>query len=407
MTSAGFVIVGASLAGAIAAQTLRAEGFTGRITLIGDEPHRPYERPPLSKGYLLGKTAREKVFVHPAGWYAEHDVDLRLGTAATRIDRDAHSVTLADKTQLGYDALLLATGSTPRVLRLPGGDLHGVRYLRRLEDSEQIKSAFNQRPKVVIIGAGWIGLETAAAARASGLEVTVLEQGELPLLRVLGRDVAQIFAEVHRDAKVDLRCGVQVSRIMGTGGHVTGVELVDGVRLDADLVLVGVGITPNVDLAEGSRLEIDNGILVDDHLQTPDPAIYAAGDVANAYHPLLRRHLRVEHWANARRQGAIAARAMLGQEAVYDRLPYFFSDQYDLGMEYTGYVEQERFDQIVFRGDVPDREFIAFWMSHGRVLAGMNVNIWDVADPIEKLILSRRQFDPGQLADPDIPLEKL
>jgi 3-phenylpropionate/trans-cinnamate dioxygenase ferredoxin reductase component len=407
MTSAGLVIVGASLAGAIAAQTLREEGFTGRITLIGDEPHRPYERPPLSKGYLLGKTAREKVFVHPAGWYAEHDVDLRLGTAATRIYRDTHSVTLADKTQLGYDALLLATGSTPRELRLPGADLHGVRYLRRLEDSEQIKTAFTQRPKVVIIGAGWIGLETAAAARASGLDVTVLEQGELPLLRVLGRDVAQIFAELHRDAKVDLRCGVQVSRIMGTEGHVTGVELVDGVRLDADLVLVGVGITPNVDLAEGARLEIDNGILVDEHLQTPDPAIYAAGDVANAYHPLLRRHLRVEHWANARRQGAIAARAMLGQDAVYDRLPYFFSDQYDLGMEYTGYVAREGFDQIVFRGDVPGREFIAFWLSHGRVLAGMNVNIWDVADPIEKLILSRRQFDPGQLADPDIPLEKL
>jgi 3-phenylpropionate/trans-cinnamate dioxygenase ferredoxin reductase subunit len=407
MTSAGFVIVGASLAGAIAAETLRAEGFTGQITLIGDEPHRPYERPPLSKGYLLGNTAREKVFVHPAGWYAENDVDLRLGTAATRIDRDAHSVTLADKTQLGYDALLLATGSTPRELHLPGADLHGVRYLRRLEDSEQIKTAFTQRPKVVIIGAGWIGLETAAAARAYGLDVTVLEQGELPLLRLLGRDVAQNFADLHRDAKVDLRCGVQVSCIIGTGGHVTGVELVDGVRLDADLVLVGVGITPNVDLAEDARLEIDNGILVDEHLQTPDPAIYAAGDVANAYHPLLRRHLRVEHWANARRQGAIAARAMLGQDAVYDRLPYFFSDQYDLGMEYTGYVEQERFDQIVFRGDVPDREFIAFWMSHGRVLAGMNVNIWDVADPIEKLILSRRQFHPGQLADPDIPLEKL
>jgi 3-phenylpropionate/trans-cinnamate dioxygenase ferredoxin reductase subunit len=406
-TSPSFVIVGASLAGATAAQTLREEGFTGRITLIGDEAHRPYERPPLSKGFLLGDSEREKVFVHPAGWYADQDVDLRLGAAVTRIYRDAHYVTLADRSQVAYDALLLTTGSTARVLRLPGADLDGVRYLRRLEDSEQIKTAFAQGPRVVVIGGGWIGLETAAAARAAGLDVTVLEQAELPLLRVLGYDVAQVFADLHRDHKVDLRCGVQVAAITGTDGRVTGVRLGDGTHLAADLVLVGVGITPNSYLAEDSGLEMDNGILVDEHLQTSDPAVYAAGDVANAWHPGLGRQLRVEHWANARRQAGVAAKSMLGQDAVYDRLPYFFTDQYDLGMEYTGYVDPDGFDQIVFRGDVAGREFVAFWLADGRVLAGMNVNVWDVTAGIEELIVAGRQVDAGRLADPAVPLGSL
>jgi 3-phenylpropionate/trans-cinnamate dioxygenase ferredoxin reductase subunit len=406
-SSPSFVIVGASLAGATTAQTLREEGFTGRITLIGEEAHRPYERPPLSKSFLLGESEREKVFVHPRGWYADHDVDLRLGTAVTRIYRDAHKVTLADRSQVGYDALLLATGSTPRVLRLPGADLDGVRYLRRLEDSEAIKAAFALGPRVVIIGGGWVGLETAAAARAAGLDVTVLEQAELPLLRVLGYDVAQVFADLHRDHKVDLRCGVQVAAVTGTGGRVTGVTLGDGTHLDADLVLVGVGITPNAYLADDSGLEMDNGILVNEHLQTSDPAVFAAGDVANAWHPALGRLLRVEHWANARRQAAIAAKSMLGQDAVYDRLPYFFSDQYDLAMEYTGYVDPDGFDQIVFRGDVAGREFVAFWLADGRVLAGMNVNLWGVTADIEALIGSGRRVDVSRLADPAVPLDSL
>lgn len=406
-TSPSFLIVGASLAGATAAQTLREEGFDGRITLVGAEQHRPYERPPLSKGFLLGDSEREKVFVHPQKWYADNDVDLRLGAEVTRIYRGAKSVTLVDGTQVGYDALLLATGSTPRLLRLPGADLEGVRYLRSLEDSEAIKSAFASGPRVVIIGAGWIGLETAAAARAAGLTVTVLEQAELPLLRVLGRDVARVFAELHLDHKVDLRCGVKVAAVTGAEGRVTGVRLGDGTLLDADLVLVGVGITPNVALAHDAGLGIDNGILVDEHLRTTDPAIYAAGDVANAYHPWLGRPLRVEHWANARRQGAVAAKTMLGQDVVYDRLPYFFSDQYDFGMEYTGYVDPDGYDQVVFRGDVPGREFIAFWLADGRVLAGMNVNVWDVTATIEELITTRRQVDVARLADPASSLNEL
>ena len=406
-TAPSFVIVGASLAGGTAAQTLREEGFTGRITLIGDESHRPYERPPLSKGYLLGDTDREKVFVHQENWYADNDIDLRLGTAATRVHCDARRVTLADKSLVTYDALLLTTGSTPRTLRLPGADLDGVRYLRGLEDSELLKTDFARGPRVVIIGAGWIGLETASAARAAGLDVTVLEQAELPLLRVLGHDVAQVFADLHLDHEVDLRCGVQVAAVTGADGRVTGVKLGDGTCLDADLVLVGVGITPNAYLAEDAGLEMDNGILVNEQLQTSDPAIYAAGDVANAYHPWLGRHLRVEHWANARRQGATAAKAMLGQDVAYDRLPYFFSDQYDIGMEYTGYVEPDGYDEIVFRGDVAGREFLAFWLADGRVLAGMNVNVWDVTGPIEELITSRRKVAPSRLADLAVPLESL
>jgi len=406
-TTPSFVIVGASLAGATAAQTLRDEGFTGRITLLGDELQRPYERPPLSKGLLLGETDREKVFVHQEKWYAENDVDLRLGTAVTRIYRDARNLTLADKSLVPYDALLLTTGATPRSLRLPGADLDGVLYLRRLEDSEKLRAAFATGPRVVIIGAGWIGLETASAARAAGLEVTVLEQAKLPLLRVLGYDVAQFFADLHLDHEVDLRCGVEVEAVTGADGRVTGVRLGDGTRLGADLVLVGVGISPNDYLAADAGLEMDNGILVNERLQTSDPAIYAAGDVANAYHPWLARHLRVEHWANARRQGAAAARAMLGHDVSFDRLPYFFSDQYDVGMEYTGYVEPDGYDEIVFRGDVAAREFVAFWLADGRVLAGMNVNVWDVTKPIEELITSRRKVDPGRLADVAVPLGSL
>jgi 3-phenylpropionate/trans-cinnamate dioxygenase ferredoxin reductase subunit len=282
-----------------------------------------------------------------------------------------------------------------------------VLYLRRLEDSERIKTEFARGPRVVIIGAGWIGLETAAAARAAGLDVTVLEQADLPLLRVLGYDVAQVFADLHLDHKVDLRCGVEVAAVTGAEGRVTGVKLADGSLLDADLVLVAVGITPNAYLAEDAGLEVDNGILVSERLQTSDPAIYAAGDVANAYHPFLRRTVRVEHWANARRQGATAAKAMLGQTAVHDRLPYFFSDQYDLGMEYTGFVDPIGYDEIVFRGDVARREFVAFWLADGRVLAGMNVNVWDVTGTIETLITSRRQVDPCRLADASVPLDDL
>jgi 3-phenylpropionate/trans-cinnamate dioxygenase ferredoxin reductase component len=401
------VIVGASLAGAKAAETLRAEGFDGPVVLIGEESDRPYERPPLSKDYLLGKAERETLYVHPQEWYAEHDVDLRLGVAVTAIDRAAHEVSLADGSKAGYAKLLLATGSSPRRLSLPGADLDGVLYLRSAGDSDRIRAAFQVASRVAVIGAGWIGLETAAAARAAGAEVTVLEMADLPLLRVLGRQVAQVFADLHKDNGVDLRCGVQTLEITGRDGKAAGVRLADGSHIEADVVIVGVGITPNSQLASAAGLEVDNGIWADAQLRSSDPDIFAAGDVVNAFHPLLGKHVRVEHWANALNQPQTAAKAMLGQDVAYDMVPYFFTDQYDLGMEYAGYVEPDGYDEVVFRGDAGRREFIAFWLGGGRVLAGMNVNVWDVNEAIQALVRSGQQVDSGALSDPATPLESL
>ncbi|MFJ8074154.1 NAD(P)/FAD-dependent oxidoreductase [Streptomyces sp. NPDC096176] len=408
MTASGsFVIVGAGLAGAKAAQTLREEGFDGDVVLLGEENEHPYERPPLSKGYLMGKDGRDVVYVHPREWYGEHDVDLRLGTTVTAIDPAGHEVALADGSRIGYTKLMLTTGSSPRRLPVPGDDLDGVLYLRRLADSDRIKETFASASRVAVIGAGWIGLETAAAARAAGLEVTVVEMAELPLLRVLGREVSQIFADLHTDHGVDLRFGVQVAEITGVDGRASGVLLSDGSRIDADAVVVGVGITPNTQLADAAGLDVDNGIRVDAQLRTSHPDIFAAGDVANALHPLLGKHIRVEHWANALNQPQAAAKAMLGQDVTYDRAPYFFTDQYDLGMEYTGYVEPGGYDQVVFRGRTDTREFIAFWLAEGRVLAGMNVNVWDVTDAVRALVTSERPVDPTRLADSDVPLGDL
>ncbi|MEU1616663.1 FAD-dependent oxidoreductase [Streptomyces sp. NPDC005722] len=402
-----FVIVGGGLAAGKAVEALRENGYDGRLVLIGDEPDRPYIRPPLSKGYLLGKETRDSIFVHPADWYAEHDVDLRLGTTVTGLDAGAKEVRLDDGQRLPYTKLLLATGSTPRRLPVPGADLDGVLYLRRVGDSERLKDAFTAGARIVVIGGGWIGLETAAAARQAGAEVTVLEAEELPLLRVLGREAAEVFAGLHTDNGVVLRNGVRVEEITGSDGRADGVRLADGTHLPADAVVVGVGITPNVQLAEAAGLEVRNGVVTDAHLRTSAPDVFAAGDVANAHHPFLDRHIRVEHWANALNQPATAAQGMLGKDAVYDRLPYFYTDQYDLGMEYTGYVEPGGYDRVVFRGDKAAREFVAFWMSGNRVLAGMNVNVWDVVEPVRELITSRAAVDDARLADPKVPLDQV
>jgi 3-phenylpropionate/trans-cinnamate dioxygenase ferredoxin reductase subunit len=404
---ATFVIVGAGLAGAKAAEALRDQGFDGRIVLLGDEPHRPYERPPLSKDYLTGKSEREQVFVHPAAWYGEHLVDLRAGRAVSAIDRAARQVTLADGSHIGYDKLLLATGASPRTLPVPGADADGVHQLRRIEDSEQIKDTLATASRVAVIGGGWIGLEVAAAARQAGVEVVLLEAAELPLLGVLGPQVAQVFADLHRDHGVDLRCSTKITAIITDRGKATGVLLADGTSISVDAVIVGVGINPNTQLAADAGLTVDNGIVVDATLATSDPGICAAGDVANAAHPVLGMHIRVEHWANALNQPATAAATMLGRRAAYDRLPYFFSDQYDLGMEYTGYVGHGGYDRVIFRGDVAARQFTAFWCRDNHVLAGMNVNTWNIAEQIKVLIHSRRAIDPRRLADLDQPLDQL
>ncbi|MET7860335.1 FAD-dependent oxidoreductase [Streptomyces sp. NPDC005318] len=402
-----FVIVGGGLAAGRAAEALREHGHRGPILLIGDEQDRPYVRPPLSKGYLLGKEERDSIYVHPEDWYREHEVDLLLGTSVTAVDARARQVELDGGRRVPYAKLLLATGSSPRRLSVPGAEFDNVLYLRRVGDSQRLKTAFTEGARIVVIGGGWIGLETAAAARTAGAEVTVLEHSELPLLKVLGREAAEVFAGLHQDHGVRLHPRAEVERITGSDGHADGVLLADGAHLPADAVVVGVGITPNVHLAQEAGLEVRNGIVTDEHLRTSGADIYAAGDVANAYHPRLGRHLRVEHWANALHQPRTAALGMLGEDAVFDRLPYFYTDQYDLGMEYTGYTEPGGYDRVVFRGQVAERRFIAFWMSGNRVLAGMSVNVWDVIDSIRALIESGSDVDDTLLADPAVALDSL
>jgi 3-phenylpropionate/trans-cinnamate dioxygenase ferredoxin reductase subunit len=398
-----FVIVGASLAGAKTATALRDEGFDGRIVLIGDEAEKPYERPPLSKDYLQGKSKKDEIYVHPDDWYPSHDVELILETRVTDADASGHEIALSDGQRLRYTKLVLATGSSPRRVSVPGADLDGVLYLRRVEDSERIRETLGSASRIAVIGGGWIGLEVTAAARLAGVEVTLIEQAKLPLLRVLGPEVAEIFADLHRGHGVDLRFDEHLEEITGDGGRVRGVRLSGG-EVDAEAVVVGVGIAPNTALAEAAGLGVDDGVVVDEYLRSSDPDMYAVGDVASAFHPLFGRHIRVEHWANAVNQPKYAAKTMVGRDAAYDRVPYFFTDQYDLGMEYSGYVEPGGYDQVLFRGERNGDEFIAFWLKDGRVLAGMNVNVWDVTDPIQALIRSRQPVDLEKLTDVDVPL---
>jgi 3-phenylpropionate/trans-cinnamate dioxygenase ferredoxin reductase subunit len=398
------VIVGASLAGAKAAQALREEGFTGRLVLVGAETERPYERPPLTKEYLLGKEALEKTYVHEEDWYAGNNVELLLGVAAVGVDRSAHEVRLADGRLLTYDKLLLTTGASPRRLSVPGGELSGVHYIRTMADSTTLREAIRPGDKaVVVVGAGWIGLEVAAAARVYGNEVTIVEPEATPLHRHLGPELGGTFADLHRAHGVELVLGEGVSELRGSG-RVSAVVTSGGRELPADIVVVGIGVVPNTGLAEAAGLEVSNGIVVDESLRTSDPDIYAAGDVANFQHPLLGRRIRVEHWANALNGGPAAARAMLGQDVSYDRVPYFFSDQYELGMETSGVPEPGEYDEVVYRGDPKTMEYIAFWLSGGRVVAGMNVNVWDVTDDIQTLIRSGRPVDKKLLADSKVPL---
>lgn len=402
-----YVIVGGGLAGAKAAETLREEGFDERVVLLCAEHELPYERPPLSKGYLLGDDPRESAYVHDADWYRDNDIDLRLSTRVRRIDRFASEVVLGDAERVHYDRLLLATGSEPRRLNVPGADLEGVLYLRNLADSDAIKEAISRGGPIVVVGAGWIGLEVAAAARTGGVDVTVLESAELPLA-MLGSDVAQVFAALHRDHGVDLRLGTGIESITGEGGRVVSVTTADGSVIKASTVVVGIGAAPRTALAEEAGLDVDNGIHVDPHLFSSDALILAAGDIAAIEHPVLHDRIRVEHWANALATGPHAARSMLGQDVVFDELPYFFTDQYDLGMEYIGSAPAGTFDSVVLRGDVTGHAFYAFWLAGRRVLAAMHVNLWDDGiDPAKQLILDGHDVDPDRLADPSVPLDRV
>ncbi len=398
-----FVIAGAGLAGARAAEALREEGFDGRLVLIGEEPERPYERPPLSKEYLRGEM-EEGPYVHPEGFYRDNGIELLTSTPVAGIAAGDGEVLLEDGGRLGYDRLLIATGAEPRRLEVPGADLDGIHYLRTLADSNEIGARIERGGHLVVVGSGWIGAEIAASARRRGCEVTVIERSSLPLERVLGPEVGRVYRDLHRANGVEFLPETTVERFQG-GSSVECVLTCDGARIEADFVAVGIGVLPRSGLAEEAGLTVDNGILVDASLQSSAEGVFAAGDVANAFHPFYGRRLRVEHWANAERQGPVAARAMLGKEAAYEEIPYFFSDQYDGGMEYVGHATE--WDQVVFRGDVEARELIAFWLSDGRVVAGMNMNVWDVSDQIRDLVLSRRQLDRAALTDPEVPLGDL
>lgn len=406
-SSTSMVIVGGGLAAAKAVEALCDNNFDGRIVVFADEEQLPYERPPLSKEYLAGKKSLTDFTVRNSDWYRDNNVDLRLRTRVTDLDAVAHTVGLADGTTVGYDKLLLATGSASRHPPIPGSDAAGVYYLRTYEDAVALNSVLSEGASLAVVGAGWIGLEVAAGARQRGVDVTVVEAASQPLLAALGETVGEVFATLHRDHGVDLRLETQVEEITLADGAATGLRTRDGSRIVADAVLVAVGAKPNTELAERAGLSMgDGGVLVDASLRTSDPDVFAVGDIAAAQHPLLGTRIRTEHWANALKQPAVAVAGMLGVPGEYAELPYFFTDQYDLGMEYAGYAPD--FERVVFRGDVAGREFVAFWLDgDDRVLAGMNVNVWDVLDDVKALIRARTPVDVDQLRDPQSSLADL
>ncbi len=399
-----FVVVGASLCGAKAAETLREQGFDGRVVLIGAEPDIPYERPPLSKTYLRRESAFDEAAVHDLAYYEQHDIELRLSTTVSRVDPMGSALELASGERISYDRLLLATGAAPRHLSVPGSDLDGILYLRTVRDSDAIHDAVISSVPVVVIGAGWIGAEVAASARQLGAEVTMVDVAAVPLERVMGKEVGGVYRDLHADHGVALRLGVGIESI-GGAGVVEEVRLSDGSVVPAGVMVVGVGVTPRTDLAEACGIEVENGVMTDEYLATTAPGVYAAGDVANALHPLYDRHIRLEHWSAALNQGPAAAKNMLGQPTPYDKTPYFFSDQYDLGMEYRGWAPE--FDEVVFRGDPTSGEFLSFWLHRGRVAAAMNANVWDQSDAIDALVRTRPPVEPARLADPTVDLASL
>jgi 3-phenylpropionate/trans-cinnamate dioxygenase ferredoxin reductase subunit len=397
-------IVGASLTGAKAAQELRDQGFDGRVVLIGDEHELPYERPPLTKDYLRDEQPREKTRVHEEGFYAQHDIELLTGVTVTAIKPSEQRIVADGDKEFGYDRLLIATGAEPRKIEIAGADLDGVHYLRTLADCDALRQRLAAGGKVIVIGAGWIGAEFAASARQRGLEVTIIEPATVPLERVLGNELGTFYRDVHETHGVEMRMQTGVQAFEGSRS-VTAVRTNDGQSIACDFVVVGVGVTPRAQLATAAGAKIENGIVVNQQLRTSLPDIFAAGDVANAWHPFFKRNIRVEHWANALNQGPAAAQAMLGQDVAYDRIPYFFSDQYEIGMEYSGYATE--WDEVIYRGAISGGEFIAFWLKDQRVIAGMNVNVWDVNEDVQRLIRSRQEIDPAALRDKDTPLSEL
>jgi 3-phenylpropionate/trans-cinnamate dioxygenase ferredoxin reductase subunit len=397
------VVVGAGLAGAKAVEAARTAGYDGKVVLVGEEDAQPYERPPLSKQVFRGEKPAESARVHPDGFYDEQRIELRTGERVTELDLADRTVHVGDEV-LPYDRLVLATGARPRRLDVPGADLPGAFYLRTVEDSARLAEAVRGATRVAVIGGGWIGSEVAASARQLGADVVMVDPTPTPLHGVLGGEVGASFAQLHRDHGVALRMGVGVASLKGSS-RVEGVVLEDGSTEAADVVVVGVGAVPNTELAQAAGLAVDNGVVVDERLQTAVPGVLATGDVASALHPHYGRHVRVEHWANALNQGAAAGRNAVAEPEVYDRLPYFYSDQYDLGLEYVGLAGKD--DHVTFRGDREGLQFLAFYHRDGRVTAALTVNVWDVVDDLKAIITSGWQVDEKALADPDVPLPSL
>jgi 3-phenylpropionate/trans-cinnamate dioxygenase ferredoxin reductase subunit len=404
MSEQTFVIVGASLAGAKAAEELRAQGFEGRVVLVGAESERPYRRPPLTKEYLRGESKREQAYVHEAEFYADHEIELLTAATVTAIDVDASRITIDDGHELAYDRLLVTTGAEPRQISIPGADLEGAYYLRTLADCDVLKQRLELGGRVAVVGAGWIGSEFAASARQRGLEVTVIDPQSLPNQKIFGPEIGSFYRDVHVQHGVVMRMGEGVEAFEGER-TVARVRTSTGETIECDFVVVGIGVMPCAELARDAGLEVDNGILVDERLRSSAPNVFAAGDVANAWHPFYGQRIRIEHWYNAHNQGPVAARAMLGHDVIYDRIPYFFSDQYEVSMEYSGYATE--WDQVVFRGDRESGEFVSFWLRDQRVVGGMNVNVSDVNEHVQTLIRSRQAVDAAALSDPDTPLDAL
>ena len=399
-----FVVVGASLAGATAAITLRDAGVTGTVTLIGAEPEMPYERPPLSKAYLRRQTSFDAALVRVPTFYAEHGITTVLGTAVSRIDTDRRVVELSDGRRFPFDSLLLATGTRVRQLTAAGVALEGIHHLRTVADADCIRAEVAPGRRAVVVGMGFIGSEVAASLRQDGLAVTTIEPSKTPLYRVLGETVGRRIAELHRvhgvrtvfeDAVESFEGESRVSAVVTTGGR----------RAECDFVVAGVGVLPAVEFLDGSGIHTENGIVVDEHCRTNVDGIYAAGDVANHWHPVFNRHIRVEHWQNAMRQGAAAARNMLGHSVVYDDIPWFWSDQYDWNLQYAGY--HTTWEQLVIRGQPERDRFVACYLNDGRIDAAIAVNQGRELRRVIPLIKARQRVDPQQIADESVDLRQI
>ena len=399
-----YVIVGGSLTGATAAITLREEGADGSITLIGAERELPYERPPLSKAYLRSEAPFDKSLVRPAAFYAEHRIETMFGVRAARIDQLARFVELEDRRRVPFDVLLIATGGRNIRFSIPGSELEGIYGLRTVEDADRIKAEASPGRRVVVVGMGFIGSEVAASLRRKGLDVVAIEPGKTPLFRVLGESVGQSIADLHRAHGVRTIFEDTVAAFEGTQ-RVARVITKGGLRLDCDFVVAGIGVEPVVDVLDGTGVHVDNGVVVDQYCQTNIPGIYAAGDVANHYHPVFERQIRVEHWHNAIKQGAAAARNMLGKAVPYDEIHWFWSDQYDANLQYAGY--HSKWDELVVRGRLDSDSFLAFYINDGRIDAVVGLNrAKDIRRAIP-LIRARRMVNLDQLQDENIDLRSL